>query len=223
MHFLFFFSSASLIVSQIYRHFVIIIHSGPLSGPFLLARPTHSRNYGRFLRTPDMAANPVLIMLNSWLSVRACISGNKNGRSSETACPKTILHDVACVAALQFVSQVVETGACGRPSVRAQPHTYACGHRWSQNVGKMGNNSKWCSFLENYAMYFYRPPFGPTFGSGLAGVEICHGNTTLLNYTLSPGDNTRCSILWHCYFLCSVNPCWKDNGTTNFAPIIARK
>jgi len=30
-------------------------------------------------------------------------------------------------------------------------------------------------------------PFGPTFGSGLAGVQICHGNTTLLNYTLSSG------------------------------------
>ena len=38
------------------------------------------------------------------------------------------------------------------------------------------------------SIYFSRPPFGPTFGSGLAGVEICHGNTTLLNYTLSPGN-----------------------------------
>ena len=32
-------------------------------------------------------------------------------------------------------------------------------------------------------------PYGPTFGSGLAGVSICAAETTVLNHTLSAGGS----------------------------------
>ena len=38
------------------------------------------------------------------------------------------------------------------------------------------------------------PVVGPTFGSGLAGVQICAGNTVILNHTLGAVSYTHLTL-----------------------------